>query len=52
MQPRRWVINRSFDWIACCCVLSRNQEATPTSALAFFLIATPMIPVGRMAQAL
>ena len=37
VQPRRWVIERTFSWIARCRRLARDYEATPSSALAFFV---------------
>ena len=47
VQPRRWVIERTFGWIARCRRLARDHEATPSSALA-----SAMILVKRLAQAL
>ncbi|WP_238297376.1 transposase, partial [Methylobacterium soli] len=52
VQPRRWVIERSFGWIARCRRLARDHEATPSSALAFFVLAAAMILVRRIARAL
>ena len=52
VQPRRWVIERTFGWIARCRRLARDHEATPSSALAFFVLAAAMILVRRMARAL
>ncbi len=51
MQPRRWVIERTFGWIARCRRLARDHEATPSSALAFFVLAAAMILVRRLARA-
>lgn len=52
VQPRRWVIERTFGWIARCRRLARDYEATPSSALAFFVLAAAMILVRRLAQPL
>ena len=52
VQPRRWVIERTFGWIARCRRLARDYEATPSSALAFFVLAAAMILVRRLAQTL
>jgi transposase len=51
VQPRRWVIERTFGWIARCRRLGRDHEATPSSALAFFVLAAAMILVRRLARA-
>lgn len=51
VQPRRWVIERTLSWIARCRRLARDHEATPSSALAFFVLAAAMIRVRRMAGA-
>jgi len=51
VQPRRWVIERTFGWIARCRRLARDHEATPSSALAFFVLAAAMILVRRLARA-
>lgn len=50
VQPRRWVIERTFGWIARCLKLARDYEATPSSALAFFVLAAAMILVRRLAH--
>jgi transposase len=52
VQPRRWVIERTFGWISRCRRLARDHEATPSSALAFFVLAAAMILVRRLARAL
>ena len=52
VQPRRWVIKRTFGWIGRCRRLARDHEATPSSALAFFVLAAAMILVRRLARAL
>lgn len=48
VQPRRWVIERTFGWIAQCRRLVRDYETTPSSVLAFFVLAAAMIPVSRL----
>ena len=52
VQPRRWVIERTFGWISCCRRLARNHEATPSPALAFLVLAAAMILVRRLAKPL
>ena len=52
VQPRRWVIERTFGWLARCRRLNRDHEATPSSALAFFVLAAAMILVRRLAHSL
>jgi transposase len=52
VQPRRWVIERTFSWISRCRRLARDHEATPSSALAFFVLAAAMVLVRRLARAL
>lgn len=52
VQPRRWVIERSFAWAGRCRRLARDHEATPSSALAFFVLASAMILLRRLARAL
>lgn len=49
VQPRRWVIERTFGWIGRCLWLDRDPEATASSALAFFVLAAAMILVRRLA---
>ena len=52
VQARRWIIERTFEWISRCRRLVRDHEATPSSALAFFVLAAAMILVRRLARAL
>lgn len=52
VQPRRWVVERTFGWLGRCRRLARDHEATPASALAFVLLAAAMILVRRLAQRL
>ena len=49
VHPRRWVIERTFGWIGRCRRLARDHEATPSSALAFFVLAAVMVLVRRCA---
>ncbi|WP_267361518.1 MULTISPECIES: transposase [unclassified Methylobacterium] len=51
VQPRRWVIERTFNWISRCRRLARDHEATPSSTLALFMLAAAMILVRRLARA-
>ena len=48
----RWVIERTFGWIARCRRRARDYEATPSSTIAFFVLAAAMILVRRLAQTL
>lgn len=52
VQPRRWVIERTFGWLGRCRRLARDHEATPSSAIAFFVLAAAMILVRRLAKPL
>jgi transposase len=52
VQPRRWVIERTFRWISRCRRLARDHEATPSSTLGFFVLAAAMILVRPLARAL
>ena len=51
VQPRRWVVERTFGWLGRCRRLARDHEATPSSALAFLVLAAAMILVRRLARA-
>ncbi len=50
VQPRRWVIERTIGWISRCRRLARDHEATPSSALAFLVLAAAMVLVRRLAR--
>ena len=52
VQPRRWVIERTFGWVGRCRRLARDHEATPSSAIAFFVLAAANILLRRMAKAI
>ena len=52
VQPRRWVVERSFAWAGRCRRLARDHEATTSSATAFFVLACAMVLVRRLARAL
>ncbi|WP_132255330.1 IS5 family transposase [Methylobacterium segetis] len=52
VQPRRWVIERTFGWISRFRRLAPDHEATASSALAFFIFAAAMILVRRLARSL
>ncbi len=52
VQPRRWVIERTFGWTVRCRRLARDYKATPSSALAFFVLAAAIILVRRLARPL
>ena len=50
VHPRRWVIERTFGWLGRCRRLARDHEATPSSALAFLVLAAAMVLVRRLAR--
>jgi transposase len=52
VQPRRWVIERTFAWTGRCRRLARDQEATPSSAIAFFVLAAATVLLRRLAKPL
>lgn len=52
VQPRRWVVERTFGWISRCRRLNRDHEATPSSATAFFTLAAAMVLLTRIARQL
>lgn len=52
VQPRRWVVERSFAWFGRCRRLARDHEATTSSAVAFFTLAAAMVLVRRLARPL
>jgi transposase len=52
VQPRRWVIERTFGWVGRCRRLACSHEATPSSAVAFFVLAAANILLRRMAKAI
>ena len=52
VQPRRWVIERTFAWISRCRRLARDHEATTSSAIAFFVLAAATVLLRRIARAL
>ena len=51
VQPLRWVIERTLGGLARCRRLNRDHEATPSSALAFYIVAAAMILARRLARA-
>lgn len=52
VQPRRWVIERTFGWTSRCRRLARDHEATASSANAFFTLAAAAVLLRRIARAL
>ncbi len=50
VQPRRWIIERTFGWTGRCRRLARDHEATPSSATAFFVLAAAAILLRRLAK--
>jgi transposase len=52
VHPRRWVVERTMGWLGRCRRLARDHEATPSSALAFLVLAAAMILVRRIARSL
>lgn len=51
VQPRRWVIERTFGWTGRCRRLARDHETTPSSAVAFFVLAAATVLLRRLAKA-
>jgi transposase len=49
-RPRRWVVERTFGRLGRRRRLARDHEATPSSALAFFVLAAAMVLVRRLAR--
>ena len=52
VQPRRWVIERSFAHAGRCRRLARDHEATDDATLGFFVLANAMRLVRRLAKEL
>ena len=52
VQPRRWVVERTFAWIGRCRRLARDHEATVSSGVAFTTLAAAMVLVRRIARGL
>ena len=52
VQPRRWVVERTFAWTGRCHRLARDREATTGSALALFVRAAAMVLVRRLERPL
>lgn len=50
VQPRRWVIERTFAWLGRNRRLARDFEATITSATAFLYAASVMLLTRRLAR--
>ncbi len=45
-------IERTFAWTARCRRLARDHEATPSSAIAFFVLAAATVLLRRLAKAI
>ena len=52
VQPRRWVVERSFAHPGRCRRLARDYEGTDEAALGFLVLASAMVLVRRIAQRL
>ena len=52
VQPRRWVVERTFAWTGRCRRLARDHAATPSSAIAFCVLAAAAILLWRLAKPL
>lgn len=52
VQPRRWVVERTFGCTGRCRRLARDHEATPSSAVAFLTLAAATVLLRRIAYAL
>ncbi|EGG78877.1 transposase (class IV) [Gluconacetobacter sp. SXCC-1] len=36
--PKRWIVERSFAWLGCCCRLTKDVEAIISSSCAWLMI--------------
>ena len=52
VQPRRWVIERTFAWLGRHRRLARDLEATTASATAFLYVASVMLLTRRLARSI
>lgn len=52
VQPRSWVIERTFASTGRCRRFARDHEATPSSAIAFFVLAAATVLLRRLAKPL
>ncbi len=52
VQPRRWVIERTFAHAGRCRRLARDHEGSDDAALGFFVLANAMLLVRRLAREL
>jgi hypothetical protein len=50
VQPRRWAIERTFAWTGRCSRLARDHEATPSSAIAFFVLVAAKVLLRCLAR--
>jgi transposase len=52
VQPRRWVVERTFSWISRRRRLNSDHDAPPSSPTAFFTLAAAMVLLRRPARRL
>jgi len=52
LLPRRWVIERSFGWMACFRRLARDYERLPETLAGLHYLAFAIITLGRLAELL
>ena len=52
VQPRRWVVERTFGHAGRCRRLARDHEGSDDAALGFFVLANAMLLVRRLARLL
>jgi transposase len=50
VQPRHWVIEHIFAWRGRCRRLARDHEATPSSAVTFFVLVAATVLLRRLAK--
>ena len=52
LLPRRWVVERSFGWMARCCRLARDYERLPTTVAGLHFAAFAILMLHRVIPAL
>jgi putative transposase len=51
VQPRRWIVERTFAWLTQCRRLSKDYEVLPASSVAMIYLAMTRLMVRRLAHA-
>jgi transposase len=50
LQPRRWVVERSFAWLARFCGLARDYERLPATLVGWHFAAFAILLIKRVVQ--